>query len=135
MLLMVNSAVSILYVDKVCLGNAGPSLVFGLTNNFSLVIGYVTSALILTTMSLTSLVLLELRRMLRRVCPPSMVERDTEVLNATKYLITYMVTMVISLTPLNTVHVLLVLSRRLEGKDIKSNVECDHFINGLPWNT
>ena len=32
-------------------------------------------------------------------------------------------------------HVLLVLSRRLEGKDIKSNVECDHFIDGLPWNT
>ena len=32
-------------------------------------------------------------------------------------------------------HVLLVLSRRLAGEDIRSNVECDHFIDGLPWNT
>ena len=103
MVLMVNSAVSILYVDKVCLGNAGPSLVFGLTNNFSLVIGCVTSALILTTIFLTSLVLLELRRMMRRVCPSSLVERDTEVLRASKYLITYMVTMVLCLAPLNIV--------------------------------
>ena len=103
MVLIVQSAVSILLVDKVCLGNSGPTLVLGLTNLFAPFMGCLTGALILTTMFLTSLVLLELRRMMRRVCPPSMVERDTEVLNATKYLITYMVTMVISLTPLNAV--------------------------------
>ena len=103
MVLTVQSAVSILLVDKVCLGNSGPTLVLGLTNLFAPFMGCLTGALILTTMFLTSLVLLELRRMMRRVCPSSMVERDTEVLRASKYLITYMVTMVLCLAPLNIV--------------------------------
>ena len=101
--LMVHSAVSILLVDKVCLGNTGPSLIVGLTNPFALVMGCLLSMLTLTAMFFTTLVLLELRRMLRRACLSSPAEKDIDVINATKYLITYLVTMVLCLAPLNAV--------------------------------
>ena len=62
-------AVSVLLADKVCfMANSGPTLIFGLTNLFTPVAGCLTTSLILTTTFFTVLVLLELHRMMERVC-------------------------------------------------------------------
>ena len=95
-------AISIPLADKVCfMANSGPTLIFGLTNLFTPVAGCLTTSLILTTTFFTVLVLLELHRMMERVCPCLMAHRDMEVMKATKFLIINMITMVLCLVPLS----------------------------------
>lgn len=94
--------VSVLMADKVCfMGNSGPTIIFGLTNIFTLVAGCMTSALIIVTTTFTILVLAELRRMTKRIRPGMLGNKDREVINATKYVIIIMMSTILCLGPLS----------------------------------
>ena len=91
----------VIWNDKSCLmGNSGPTLLFGLSNPFTLIAASFTWLPCVITTLFVSLVAAELRRMMRRSQPGQQRHhQNRDMIVATRCLMIIMVTMVLCLVP------------------------------------